>query len=106
MAVVIVSAPATPLYLSRIRFCMSASHTTEDVKESIEKLKECIKFTGIDFNNNTKELFKNCKESITNTDTVLSWSNLYDNKRIIYSLPAEIYVYNKDKDKKFVNLFG
>ena len=58
------------------------------------------------FNNNTKELFKNCKESITNTDNVLSWSNLYDNKRIIYSLPAEIYVYNKDKDKKFVNTFG
>ena len=62
--------------------------------------------SNYNFNNNTKELFKNCKESITNTDNVLSWSNLYDNKRIIYSLPAEIYVYNKDKDKKFVNIFG
>ena len=62
--------------------------------------------SNYNFNNNTKELFKNCKESITNTDSVLSWSNLHDNKRIIYSLPAEIYVYNKDKDKKFVNTFG
>jgi hypothetical protein len=36
----------------------------------------------------------------------LSWSNLYDYHNIVYSFPAEIFVYNKDKDKKQVDMFG
>lgn len=43
---------------------------------------------------------------MTNTDNVLSWTNLNDNHTIIYSLPAEISVYNKDKENKQVNIFG
>ena len=62
--------------------------------------------TDYNFNNNTTELFKDITQSITNTDNVLSWTNLYDYKTIIYSFPDEIFVYNKDKDKKQVSVFG
>lgn len=62
--------------------------------------------TDYNFNDSEKNLFKGCKESIANTDNVLSWTNLYDNKRVVYSLPDETYVYCKDKDGKFVNGFG
>lgn len=62
--------------------------------------------TSYNFNADTKNLFSGCNESIVNTDTVLSWTNLYDNSRVMYSLPSELYVYNKDKDKKNVSLFG
>jgi hypothetical protein len=64
--------------------------------------------TDYNFNIETTELFKECKEkaAITNTDNCLSWTNLYDNKTISYSLPNEISVYNKDKDNKQVDTFG
>lgn len=62
--------------------------------------------TDYNFNNETTNLFKDIQPSITNTDNVLSWTNLYDNRKIMYSFPAEIYVCNKDKDKKQVDLFG
>lgn len=64
--------------------------------------------TDYNFNSDTTELFgdKKLKTSITNTDNILSWTNIYDNKKIVYSFPAEIYVYNKDKEKKQVDTFG
>ena len=62
--------------------------------------------TYYNFNSNTKNLFDNITPSMTNTDNVLSWLNLKNNKKIIYSFPAEIYVYNKDKDNKQVSVFG
>lgn len=62
--------------------------------------------TNYNFNNEEKELFSGVKNSITATDNILSWGNLYDNAKIIYTLPAEIHVNNKDKDKKAVDLFG
>ena len=40
LAVVVVGFPATPLLLSRTRFCVSAGHTTEDLDRAIEKIKE------------------------------------------------------------------
>ena len=40
------------------------------------------------------------------TDNILSWTNLRDNSKIEYSFPAEIYIYNKDKDNKQVDTFG
>ena len=50
----------------------------------------------------TTELFKNTKlkTSIMVTDNILSWTNLRDNSKIEYSFPAEIFIYNKDKDNK------
>lgn len=62
--------------------------------------------TGYNFNNETKNLFDKVKSPMTNTDNVLSWTNLNDNHTIIYSLPAEISVYNKDKENKQVNIFS
>ncbi len=61
--------------------------------------------TQYNFNSETTNLFDKITPSITNTDNVLSWSNLYIHK-IIYSFPAELYVYNKDDDGKQVDIFG
>ena len=54
--------------------------------------------TQYEFNTETKDLFKGVKTSICNTDNVLSWENLYTNHKIVYSFPAERYVYSKDDD--------
>jgi hypothetical protein len=62
--------------------------------------------TDYNFNNKTTELFNDITQSTTNTDNILSWTNLFNNHQIIYSFPNEIYVYNKDKDKKQVSVFG
>ena len=62
--------------------------------------------TEYNFNIETKKLFDKVKSPIVNTDNVLSWDNLYTYHSIVYSLPAEISVYNKDKDNKQVNIFG
>lgn len=62
--------------------------------------------TAYNFNNNTTELFEDVTPSIVNTDNVLSWTNLKNNNTIKYSFPAEISIYNKDKDKKQVDIFG
>lgn len=62
--------------------------------------------TGYNFNTETKKLFENVSQSIVNTDNVLSWTSIYDKHIIAYSFPAEIYVYNKDKDNKQKNIFG
>ncbi len=62
--------------------------------------------TDYEFNTEEKELFKFSKVTIPSTDICLSWTNLYDNLSIIYTLPAEITAYNKDEDKKNVNVFG
>lgn len=61
--------------------------------------------TDYNFNIETKELFKGVKPSIVSTDYALTWPNLNANK-IVYSLPSEILLANKDEDKKEVNLFG
>lgn len=62
--------------------------------------------TDYNFNTETKELFENISPSLVSTDNVLSWNNLYSNKRIIYSFPAEKYVCMRDKDGKYVEQFG
>ena len=62
--------------------------------------------TDYEFNTEEKELFKFSKVTIPSTDICLSWKNLYDNLSIIYTLPAEITAYNKDKEEKNINVFG
>lgn len=62
--------------------------------------------TQYEFNRDEKEIFKHSKVAIPSTDIVLSWSNIYNNLTVAYTLPAEISIYNKDKDKKNVNVFG
>lgn len=62
--------------------------------------------TDYNFNSNTANLFDKVHGSIVNTNNVLSWTNLYDYHRVIYSFPAEIFIANKDDDNKAVDLFG
>lgn len=67
--------------------------------------------TDYNFNTDKEELFKNVISSMVNTDNILSWSNLIgegssSSKKIMYSFPSEISVYNKNKDKKNVDVFG
>lgn len=63
--------------------------------------------TNYNFNNEDTDLFeKEITTSITNTDNCLSWSNLYERSQVVYSLPAEIFPYSKDKDNKFISNFG
>ena len=62
--------------------------------------------TDYEFNNDTKKLFENSKIAIPSTDVILSWDTIYDNLRVGYTLPAEISINNRDKEKKDVELFG
>ena len=62
--------------------------------------------TDYEFNNDVKSLFEHSKTAIPYTDTVKSWTSLYDKLNIVYTVPAEISINNRDKDKKNVNIFG
>lgn len=63
--------------------------------------------TNYNFNQEEKKLFESeITPSITSTDNSLSWTNLYDNSKISYSLPAEIFPYAKDDSKKKTDNFG
>lgn len=49
IAVVVVGYPATPIITSRVRFCISAAHTKEDLDYALEQISEvgdrlCLKF--------------------------------------------------------------
>lgn len=62
--------------------------------------------TSYRFNTETVKLFDKIPIPFENTDQVLSWTNLYDYKRIAYSFPAEKYVYAKDDSDKLLDNFG
>lgn len=47
LAVVVVGFPATPLLLSRTRFCISAAHTREDLDTALRKLEEVVDTVGV-----------------------------------------------------------
>lgn len=47
IAVVVVGYPATPLLLSRVRFCMCAAHTPETLKKVLQDLEEVIDMCGL-----------------------------------------------------------
>ena len=61
--------------------------------------------TDYEFNTDEKKLFKNSKVAIPSTELCLSWENLYD-MSVVYTVPAEVTVNNKDEDKKNVSIFG
>ena len=64
--------------------------------------------TNYNFNNETKNLFEkeNVYTSINNSDNVLSWTSLYENKQIVYTNSGELFVLCKDKDDKYKKQFG
>ena len=64
--------------------------------------------TNYNFNNETKNLFEKQKvyTSINNSDNVLSWTSLYNNKQIVYTNSGELFVLCKDKDDKYKKQFG
>lgn len=62
--------------------------------------------TDYEFNNDEKKLFNNTHNVITSTDNILNWEDLYTKTKVVYTLPAELYVSNKDKDKKNISVFG
>ena len=47
IAVVVVGFPAVPILFSRIRFCISANHTREQILDAVEKVKEVAKITHL-----------------------------------------------------------
>jgi serine palmitoyltransferase len=50
LAVVVVAAPATPPLLSRVRFCLSAAHSREDLVDALQKIDEIAEELKIKFN--------------------------------------------------------
>lgn len=62
--------------------------------------------TNYNFNTEEKDLFETpISPSVTCTDNILSWSNIYSGK-IQYSFGSEIMIDNKNKERKEVNNFG
>lgn len=49
VAVVVVGYPATPIIESRTRFCLSASHTKEDLDDALEKISEAGDILGLKY---------------------------------------------------------
>lgn len=47
LAVVVVGYPATPIITSRVRFCISAAHTREDLDLVLEKVSEIGDILGM-----------------------------------------------------------
>ncbi|OMJ07295.1 Serine palmitoyltransferase 2 [Smittium culicis] len=47
IAVVVVSYPATPIITGRVRFCLSASHTIEDLEYALEQIDEIGDLLGL-----------------------------------------------------------
>jgi serine palmitoyltransferase len=56
LAVVVVGFPASPLLLSRARFCISAAHTIEELEEACKKISEVAGLLGIKYAKNWPHL--------------------------------------------------
>jgi serine palmitoyltransferase len=52
LAVVVVGFPAVPILMSRVRFCISAGHTREDLDESLEKIEEVATILNLKYAHN------------------------------------------------------
>lgn len=61
--------------------------------------------TRYNFNDDTSDLFTDIRNTIVYTPNVNSWTDLYDDMKIVYKLPAEIYL-DINKDNKTSNTFG
>lgn len=71
IAVVTVGFPATPLTESRVRFCLSASHTKEMLDKALEAIDEVgdllsMKYSRKNKSKSLKEAIKECSINIIN----------------------------------------
>ena len=58
------------------------------------------------FNTETKNLFSGIKPPVEASDNILSWTDLYENKKIVYTLAAESFISPKDDNDKLIDNFG
>lgn len=58
------------------------------------------------FNTDTKSLFSGIKPPVEASDNILSWTDLYDNRKIVYTLAAESFISPKDENDKLIDNFG
>ena len=49
LAVVVVGAPATPVTLPRVRFCISAAHETKDLQNALDAISEIADTLSLKF---------------------------------------------------------
>eukprot|EP00298_Acanthocystis_sp_HF-20_P003038 c13416_g1_i1.p1 GENE.c13416_g1_i1~~c13416_g1_i1.p1 ORF type:complete len:539 (-),score=174.25 c13416_g1_i1:56-1588(-) len=52
IAVVVVGYPATPLLLGRVRFCMSASHSKEELEQALDEIEDVAERVAVLYTNN------------------------------------------------------
>lgn len=64
IATVGVGFPATPLMEGRIRICLSASHTKEQLDHALEAIGEVADLLGLKYSRLPKEVGKICYEDI------------------------------------------
>ena len=57
IAVVVVGFPATPLLLSRVRFCLSAGHTTEELEKVMDEIEDVCRMCMVTYQNAPFEAF-------------------------------------------------
>ena len=62
--------------------------------------------TNYQFNSETKNEFENIPATIDCSENILSWSDLYDSKKIIYRMPQETTLALADEDNKYKENFG
>lgn len=62
--------------------------------------------TDYNFNEETRKLFDDITLGFAYSPNVLSWTTLYEQHKIAYTLPNEQFIYCQDKDGKYVNIFG
>ena len=58
------------------------------------------------FNTDTESLFSGIKPPVEASDNILSWTNLYSQRRIVYTLAAESFIDPKDDKEKLIDNFG
>lgn len=58
------------------------------------------------FNTETKNLFSGIKPPVEASDNILSWTDLYNNRKIVYTLAAESFISPKDENDKLIDNFG
>lgn len=62
--------------------------------------------TPYNFDTNSKDMFSSIPCPIAASDTFFSWESLYEQRRIRYSCPNEVYVNNKGFEWRQVDTFG